>query len=346
MIVSLQKFLNFGGGVYSKTFSTATLTVDVFGRVVGFTQPDDFFYTESVFVATTGQTTFSVNHVVGNILVFRNGLLQDTSSYSETTTTVVLSNSCAAGEIVTVYNMRAISTDQYYENLNVIIVSSTANSITYSAPAFQVINSGDLLCFAATQPESADTPTTYTVQSVNTTTKTIVFTTNIAGATNGFGAFRRRAAGSTYRPFSRYTVDLTAANSYEPPEFTIRNGFEMIYVNGSQFSEIDYDLSGNVVGGFPSSVTGKMTFIMFSENNFGVPASNVTNTVAYSINGALSYVFPSNPLAMEVYANGALLAQGTGLDYTANPSGYNLVQAFNNNFTLLNQQTFARIDAA
>ena len=346
MVVSLERFLNFGGGVYSKTFNAATLTVDIFGRVVGFTQPDDFFYTESVFVATAGQTTFSVTHVVGNILVFRDGVLQDTSNYSETTTTVVLANACAAGEIVTVYNMRAISTDQYYENLNVIIVSSTANSITYSAPAFQIINAGDLLCFAAAQPQPADTPTTYTVQSVNTTTKTIVFTTNIAGASTGFGAFRSRAAGSTYRPFSRYTVDLTAANLYEPPEFTIRNGFEMIYVNGTQLSEIDYDLSGNEIGGFPSSVTGKMTFIMFSENNFGVPASNVTNTVAYSISGALSYVFPNNPLAMEVYANGALLAQGTGLDYTANPSGYNLVQAFNNNFTLLNQQTFARIGPA
>jgi hypothetical protein len=346
MVVSLERFLNFGGGVYSKTFNAATLTVDVFGRVVGFTQPDDFFYTESVFIATAGQTTFSVTHVVGNILVFRDGVLQDTSNYTETTTTVVLANACAAGEIVTVYNMRAVSTDQYYETLNVSIVSSTANSITYSAPAYQIINAGDLLCFAASQPQSADTPTTYTVQSINTTTKTIVFTTSIAGATSGFGAFRKRAAGSTYRPFSRYTVDLTAENLYQPPEFTIRNGFEMVYVNGAQFSEIDYDLSGNEIGGFPSSVTGKMTFIMFSENNFGVPASNVTNTVAYSISGALSYVFPSNPLAMEVYANGALLAQGTGLDYTANPSGYNLVQAFDNNFTLLNQQTFARIGPA
>jgi hypothetical protein len=346
MVVSLERFLNFGGGVYSKTFNAATLTVDVFGRVVGFTQPDDFFYTESVFIATAGQTTFSVNHVVGNILVFRDGLLQDTSVYSETTTTVVLTNACAAGEIITVYNMRAVSTDQYYENLNVIIVSSTANSITYSAPAFQVINAGDLLCFTATQPQSADTPTVYTVQSVNTTTKTILFTTNIAGASTGFGAFRRRSAGSTYTPFSRYTVDLVGANVYQPPEFTIRNGFEMVYVNGAQLSEIDYDLSGNEIGGFPSSVTGKLTLIMFSENNFGVPASNVTNTVAYSISGALSYVFPNNPLSMEVYANGALLAQGAGLDYTANPSGYNLVQAFNNNFTLLNQQTFARIGPA
>jgi hypothetical protein len=173
-----------------------------------------------------------------------------------------------------------------------------------------------------------------------------VFTTNISGATAGFNAYRKRLAGSTYAPFSRYTIDVSSANTVTPSEFTVRNGFEMIYVNGAHLNEIDYDLTGNTVGGFPSSVTGKMTFIMFSENNFGVPASNVVNTVAYSIAGALSYVYPNNPLSIEIYANGALLAQGSSYDYTANPSGFNLTQAFNNNFTLLNQQTFARIGPA
>jgi hypothetical protein len=346
MVVSLQKFLNFGAGVYSKTFSTATLTVDVFGRVVGFTQPDNFYYTETVFSATSGQTTFAVNHVVGNILVFRDGILADTSEYTETTTNFTFSNACASGEIVVVINMRAVSTDQYYENINGLIASSTSNSITYVDPLYQNVVAGDLLCFAAAQPQPTDSPTTYTVQSVNVSTKTITFTTSISGAVNGYGVFRKRAAGSTYTPFSRYTVDVSSANTVTPSNFTIRNGFEMIYVNGVQLNEIDYDLSGNTLGGFPGTVTGKMTFIMFTENNFGVPASNVVNTVSYSINGALSYVYPNNPLAMEVYANGALLAKGSGYDYTANSGGYNLTQAFNNNFTLLNQQTFARIGNA
>jgi hypothetical protein len=346
MVVSLQKFLNFGAGVYSKTFSTATLTVDVFGRVVGFTQPDDFYYTETVFSATAGQTTFAVNHVVGNILVFRDGVLADTSEYTETTTNFTFSNACASGEIVVVINMRAVSTDQYYENINGLIASSTSNSITYVDPLYQNVIAGDLLCFAAAQPQPTDNPTTYTVQSINISTKTITFTTSISGAVNGYGVFRKRAAGSTYTPFSRYTIDVSSANTVTPSNFTIRNGFEMIYVNGVQFNEIDYDLSGNTLGGFPAPVTGKMTFIMFTENNFGVPASNVVNTVSYSINGALSYVYPNNPLAMEVYANGALLAKGSGYDYTVNSGGYNLTQAFNNNFTLLNQQTFARIGDA
>ena len=345
MVVSLQKFLNFGAGAYSKTFNTATLTIDVFGRVVGFTQPDDFYYTEDVFSATAGQTTFAVSNT-DSVLVFRDGILLDTSEYSTTASSIILNNACAAGEIVIALSMRAVSTDQYYENINAVIASSSSNSIVYTAPLYQTVNAGDLLCFAAAQPEPSDTPTTYTVQSVNTSTKTIVFTTSISGATAGYGAFRKRAAGSEYVPFSRYSVDLSAATSYTPTDFTIRNGFESVYVNGCQLSEIDYDLTTTEINGFPSSVTGKMTFILFTENNFGVPASNITNTVAYSVNGALSYTFPNNPLAMEIYANGVILAKGSSYDYTATSAGYNLTQAFNNNFTLLNQQTFARIGAA
>jgi hypothetical protein len=345
MVVSLEKFLNFGAGVYSKTFNAATLTIDVYGRVVGFTQPDNFYYTETVFAATAGQTTFTVAYTTF-ILVFRNGVLMDTSLYSTTATTVVLNNACAAGEFIVVIGMRAVSTDQFYEDVNGTISSSTSNSIVYAAPLYQTINAGDALCFAATRPDPAATPTTYTVQSINTTTRTITFTTTIAGATAGLNVYRKRAAGSTYAPFSRFTADLTSANTFTPTDFTIRNGFEMVYLNGVQLSEIDYDLTGNQINGFPSSVTGKINFIMFSENNFGVSCSNVTNTVAYSISGALSYVFPNNPLSMEIYANGCFLIKGSSYDYTATSAGYNLVTAFNNNFTLLNQQTFARIGAA
>lgn len=346
MVVSLQKFLNFGSGIYSKSFNAATLTVDIYGRVVGFTESDEFFYTEEVFSATGGQTSFSVNHVVGNILVFRNGTLLDTSEYTETTTTVVMSTACAAGEIVVVINMRAVSTNQYYEVLGTTISSSGSNTIVYGDPTDQIVEVGDLLCFATEQPASADTPTTFTVQSVNTSTNTITFTTSISGATTGYGVFRKRAAGAAYRPFSRYTFDLTNASSYTPSNFTIRNGFESVYVNGSQFNEVDYDLSGAAITGFPSNVTGKMTIIMYAENNLGIPASNVTNTVAYSVDGALTYIFASNPLAMEIYANGALLTKGSGYDYTASATNYNLTTAFANNFTLLNQQTFARAGAA
>jgi hypothetical protein len=203
MVVSLEKFLNFGGGVYTKTFNAATLTIDVFGRVVGFTQPDNFFYTELVFSATAGQTTFSLTHIVGQMLVFQNGVLLDTTEYTESSAGIVMNTACTLGTIVVLISMRAVSTDQYYENLVTNIASSTSTSIVLTDNAYQIINAGDLLCFASTQPVSSATPTTYTVQSVNTTTKTITFTGAISGATNGFNVYRKRAAGSSYAPFIR-----------------------------------------------------------------------------------------------------------------------------------------------
>jgi hypothetical protein len=49
---------------------------------------------------------------------------------------------------------------------------------------------------------------------------------------------------------------------------------------------------------------------------------------------------------MGVYANGAILTKGVSYDYTATDANWILNTAFDNNVTLLNQQSFARIGAA
>lgn len=341
MKVNLHDFLNFGSGIYTKNFAAATLTIDIYGRVVGFTQEDDFFYTETVFIATAAQTTFSLTHIVGYILVFRNGVLLNSAEYTETSTTVVMTNACAAGETVVTIYMRAVSTSAYYEPLNITIASNTSNSITYSSAPWTAITAGELLTFSNT-----GTPTQYTVSTVNTTTKVITFTTTISGATAGNTVYRYRAAGSTYAPFTRFDQDVAAITTFSPTTYALNNGFEMIYVNGSQINEIDYNLAGNVLDGFPSSVTGKLSIVQFWQNNLAVPASNVANTTAYSTAGQTTYPFASNPLSMELYANGAFLTKGAGYDYTASAANFILTTAYDNNSTLFNQQTFARIGAA
>ena len=341
MKVNLHDFLNFGSGIYTKNFAAATLTIDIYGRVVGFTQEDDFFYTETVFIATAAQTTFSLTHIVGYILVFRNGVLLNSAEYTETSTTVVMTNACAAGETVVTIYMRAVSTSAYYEPLNITIASNTSNSITYSSAPYAEIAAGELLTFSNT-----GTPTQYTVSTVNTTTKVITFTATISGATAGNTVYRYRAAGSTYAPFTRFDQDVAAITTFSPTTYALNNGFEMIYVNGSQINEIDYNLVGNVLDGFPSVVTGKLSIVQFWQNNLGVPASNVANTTAYSTAAQTTYPFPSNPLSMELYANGAFLTKGAGYDYTASAANFILTTAYDNNSTLFNQQTFARIGAA
>lgn len=341
MRIALERFLNFGANVQTKTVSVATLTVDIFGRVVGFTQPDSFYFTETIFSATAGQTSFSVTHVVGNVLVYRNGVLLSNTEYTETTSTVVMNTACAVGEIVVVLNMRAVSTDAYYEPLETTVNTVGSSSVVYTDAPYQLIEAGNIITFANT-----GTPTQYTVSTVNTTTKTITFTTTLSGVTAGLPIYRYRAAGSAYRPFSRIETDVTAVSTYTPTEITIRNGFECLFINGTSFNEIDYDLTPPTIGGFPGALTGRFITIQMAANNLGYPASTITNTVIYSTSGALSYVFPNNPLSMQLYANGALFAKGGSYDYTSTSAGYNLTNAINNNFTLLNQQTFARDGAA
>ena len=317
------------------------LVIDVFGRVVGFTEEDDFFFTETNFTATAGQTSFSVTHIVGQVLVFKNGILLNTADYTETSTTVVLNTGASVGEIITTLNMRAVSKLDYYEPLGLNIVSATSNTIVYSQLPYQLINVGDELSFSNT-----GTVTTFTVSVVDYLTQSITFSDTLSGATAGLPIYRFRAEGANYSPFSRWTVNFANVSSYEPHLFLINSGFEQIYVNGSQFNEIDYNLADNVLDGFPSAVSGTVDFIQFSANNLGVPCSNITNTVAYSVAGTTIYTFASNPLAMAVYANGVMLIKGAGLDYTATNVNFVLTTAFSNSFTLLNQQTFARIGSA
>jgi hypothetical protein len=343
MKVNLHNFLNFGAGVYSKSFNAATLTVDVYGRVVGFSQADNFYYTEQVFIATAGQTSFSFTHTVGWILVFRNGELLDPTEYTETGTTVVMNTACAVGETVVLIYMRGNSTSEYYEPLNITIASSGSNTVTYSELPWNKVQAGDQIAFANT-----GSPTLYTVSTVNQSTKVITFTTTISGATAGLDLYRYRAAGADYAPFTRYDQDVTAITSFLPTEYEVRNGFEYLFVNGVQISEIDYDVNPttNAIGGFPAPLTGRLSVIQFTPNNLEVPASNIANTPTYSVSGQATYPFNSNPLSMEVYANGCLLTKGSGYDYNAYAASWVLTTPFGNNSTLLNQQTFARMGAA
>lgn len=338
MVVALDRFLNFGPGVTEKTFNAAQLTVDIYGRVVGFNAPDTFYFTNAVFIATAGQTVFTITHVLGNMLIFRDGVMLDPSEYSETTSNFTLNIACAAGETIVALNMRAVSTGDYYEPLNIYVGSVASNVVTYTDLPYQKINAGDIITFINT-----GTPTQYIVSSVNYSTKQITFTASVT-ATSGQVIYRFRGAGSTYPAFSRWDVDLVAQTEYTPTEYYIPNGFEYLHINGVSINEIDYDYSAGTLNGFPGTLTGRFSIIVFAASNNQQPVSQLTNTIIYSVNGQTVYDFQSNPLSLVLSANGALLA--TGYEYTPTASDYTLTTAFDNDVTLLTQQTFARIDAA
>ena len=152
IVASLAQYLDFGGD-YQKTSSVATLTVDIYGRVVGFETPDAFYFTKETFTATSGQTVFTVtrasNYISGQCLVFQNGLLLETSYYTDTggsTGTVTFGTGVTLNDIITIVSVRSVnSSTGIYASFSRNTADLTSVS-TYTASGF-TLNSGYELLF-------------------------------------------------------------------------------------------------------------------------------------------------------------------------------------------------------
>ena len=343
MVGSLAQFLDFGGaGTY--TSSVASLTIDIYGRVVGIIPPDSFYYTSQHFTATASQTVFTptargAGYITGMDLVFKNGVLLDTTEYTENNTTVTLGTACTLGDSVTITSMRSVAASTFYQDIGILYSSGTGTTtLTYTNLPHFTIEAGDLLTFS-----NSGTPTTYTVSTINYVTKQIVFTGAFT-ATAGNSVYRKIAAGATYRSFSRWTATLTAASSYTPTTFQLVSGSEFLFLNGTIVNDQDYDLIGNTINNFPTTANGNFTIIQWNPNNQGVPNGLPTSVTAYTSNGVAVYSYSFTAAYFDIYANGCLYVQGT--DYTTSTGSYTLIPTPNNNTTVLVQQTFDAVGAA
>jgi hypothetical protein len=267
IVAALKPYLDFGGA-YQFTSSVATLTVDIYGRVVGFSTPDAFYYSEEQFVATASQTIFTVTrssgYLINNCWVLQNGVLLDDSEFTDTggaTGTVTLTNPASAG-------------DQIY------IISFRSN---------------------------------------NSTT-------------------------GNYASFSRNEIDVTNVSQIDCTGlFTLVSGFELIFVNGTLLNEQDYNIVGQVISDFPSTLTGKVVVYQWTPNNLGTPNGNPVNIVFNTIIGQTQYFFNYDPLAFNLYHNGVHLKQGT--DFTTGTGVYTLTNTPDTILNIMVNQTFARTGA-
>jgi hypothetical protein len=346
LIASLDEFLDFGGPA-TFTGSAATITVDIYGRVVGFTTPDDFFMTIDYFDATSGQTVFSVTraatYIEGQCLVFQNGLLLSETEYTDTggaTGTVTLSTGATLDDVITIYSMRAISSGDYYDNtyLNVATVSGADVTWNVAEMPHQLINPGDIMTF-----DNVGTPTQYTVSSVNYGTATITFTTSPTGLTAGDPIYIYRASGSSYPVFSRFEDTLTSTSTYTPTDWHFLSGYELPFYNGTIVPDTDYDIVGNTYTITPAVSDGLLTIIQFSANNTTTPTGTPQNVITFANVGQIFYSFNFTSGALGIYANGVLYEGG--VDYTTSTNSYTLTNSPTQSF-IIQQQTFARAGAA
>lgn len=139
IVAQLKPYLNFGGSP-TYTGAVANLTVDIYGRVVGFEPPDSFYFTKQSFTATSGQTAFSVTRASGYITdqcwVFQNGCLLDESEYTDSLTTVTLTTGAVSGDIITVISFKSENaTSGVYASFTRNTVDLT-NATSYTASGF------------------------------------------------------------------------------------------------------------------------------------------------------------------------------------------------------------------
>jgi len=345
LIASLDQFLDFGGPA-TFTGSAATITVDIYGRVVGFTTPDNFYMTIDYFDATASQTVFSVTraatYIQGQCLVFQNGLLLSDTEYTDTggaTGTVTLTTGATLNDVITIYSMRAISSGNYYDNTHLEVATVGASSIIWNAARmpYQLIRAGDLLTFS-----NSGTPTTYTVSTVNYGTRTITFTGAIT-ASIGNTIYTYRASGSSYPVFSRFEATLTSATAYTPTDWEFNSGYELPFYNGTIVPDSDYDIVGNTYTNIPSVSSGLLSIIQFSGNNTTTPTGTPQNVITFTSTGQTFYSFNFTSGALGIYANGVLYEGG--VDYTTSTNSYTLTNSPTQSF-IIQQQTFARAGAA
>lgn len=136
---------------------------------------------------------------------------------------------------------------------------------------------------------------------------------------------------------TRNTVDLIAATTYTASGFTLTSGQELLFMNGLVMTSGNYSIAGQVISGFPSTMTGKLTIIQWALDK---PVNTTTNTVV----GQATYSVTLDSTAFNLYNNGVLLMV-TG-DYTTATNSYTLVVTPTTTLNLLLQQAIPRRSAA
>jgi hypothetical protein len=162
-LAAIPALQSLAGGASTYTATVAKLTIDIYGRVLGFEPPDDFNYTMEQFNATSGQTVFTVtrsaDYLINNCFVFQNGSLLDESEYTDTggsTGTVTLDTGATLGDIVTIISMRSDNlVSGAYNSFTREVVDLTAVS-EYTASGFTLISGYELLFINGTVVNDQD----------------------------------------------------------------------------------------------------------------------------------------------------------------------------------------------
>ena len=145
-----------------------------------------------------------------------------------------------------------------------------------------------------------------------------------------------------YVSLSRNSATLTAQSTYTASGFTLVDGLELLFLNGTVVTSQDYNITGQDIT-FIAETTGDLQIIQWSLNNLSVANGTPVNVDTYTIIGQSIYPFNFNPNAFNLWNNGVMQLSGT--DYTTATNTYTLTTVPTSISNILTQQTFTRTGA-
>jgi hypothetical protein len=341
IVAGLQQYLDFGNGVTTKTTVPAFITVDIYGRVVGFEEPDSFYYTTEIFTATSAQTVFTVTrgsgYISGQCLVFQNGCILDTTEYTDTsgsTGTVTLSVGATLNDIITIVSVKSVS------NLAIITTGASGTgsiaTLTFTTKLVAPFTVGQSITITGLVPSGYNG--TYTVTAC--TTSSVSYANTTTGSQTTFGTITLTSP--IYASFTRNTASLTTQSTYTASGFTLNDGHELLFLNGTVVNAQDYNIVDQDIT-FIAETTGDLQIIQWANSNLGIPVGNPVNIDIYTIIGQSTYSFSFDQNAFNLYNNGLL--QKVVTDYTTTTGSYTLTTTPTSISNILVQQTFTRTGA-
>jgi hypothetical protein len=145
-----------------------------------------------------------------------------------------------------------------------------------------------------------------------------------------------------YASFTRNFATLTNQSTYTASGFTLYDGYELLFLNGTVVNSQDYNIVGQDII-FIGETNGDLQVIQWSANNLGVPNGTPVNVDTFTIIGQTIYPFSFDVNAFNLYNNGLLQKQGT--DYTTSTGTFTLTTSPTSISNILVQQTFTRTGA-
>lgn len=312
LFFNLPYLLDFGGSDTTSISNLTSIVIDRQGRIKAATQLDLLYSGNNSSAYGSGPFTF--NHVYGQCLIYRNGLLLPTTDYTEANPSVTSSGRTVASVASNVVTFTGGDAQPFYTSDILQFGSSTTTYIVTSRNIAQIIGSISSSVLSATSITAGAITVGMNIYNSGTIVGTV--TGQTSGTTGGVGTYSLSGATNTASTTLHCTDQKLTLNA--SPSVTA--GTVINNASGSATVTIPSAASTDIIVGWKfteSTASGTFAYVPFTREEI-----LVSNGVTLYTPSTSSNWIPGNEI---LYLNGVEL-NNADYSYTTDSSGNPTIQ--------------------